>query len=430
MTRLNAVKKAAIALLAPLVLLVVVVLCAPIGWAFPASGDTKVQYQFQIIHSFGGPGDGASADGLVMDGAGNLYGASENGPDGGGTVFELTPGENSQWTETILHDFPVNDPSDGYNPIGRLAIDQAGNLYGATVFGGAHGHGTVYELSPGGNGEWTESIIWNFCSLPNCADAGSPLVAPTLGPGGSLYGTTVVIAYQLTPGSGGWTFNLLYTDTCNVYGCGLESSLTLHGGNLYGEENNGECCGQVYVLQPQPNGQWDLTVVYDFPNGTRESGSVPRGGLTFHDGGLYGDTAGGGSNCVKNGGCGTVFELTRGLKATTINEQVIWSFGGDAGAQGVNPGDSWVAFNKQGDLFGVTGLGGESGDGVVYGMKPQPNATWKYAVLHQFIGTDGVDPNAGLLIDSKDNLYGTTGGGGEYGYGVAFELSPTTQASK
>ena len=119
MTRLNAVKKSATILLAPLALLVVVALCAPIGWAFPASANTQtpkapdgppVQVQFQIIHSFGGPGDGVSAGGLVMDGMGNLYGVSDNGPDGGGTVFELTPGANGQWTETILHNFPTQRP--------------------------------------------------------------------------------------------------------------------------------------------------------------------------------------------------------------------------------------------------------------------------------------------------------------------------------
>ena len=207
-----------------------VVLCAPIGWAFPASANTQapkapdgppVQVQFQIIHSFGGPGDGLGGDGLVMDGMGNLYGVGGGGPDGGGTVFELTPGANGQWTETILHNFPQGDPSDGYDPIGRLVIDEAGNLYGVTVFGGDGQYcppfdscGTVYEVSPGANGVWTESILYNFCSLPDCADGGSPLVAPTLGPGGSLYGVASWAAYQLTPGSGGWTFTLLYT-FCN-----------------------------------------------------------------------------------------------------------------------------------------------------------------------------------------------------------------------
>jgi len=407
----------------PLILTVVCGLSPPPG--------AQAQYQFQIIHSFGGPGDGVSADGLVMDGAGNLYGVSDGGPDDGGTVFELSPSANGQWTEAILHNFPDGDPSDGSGPIGRLAIDEAGNLYGVTVFGGDGQYcyegdtcGTVYEVSPGANGEWTESILYNFCSLPDCADGIHPLYAPTLGPGGSLYGAAGQIAFQLMPGSNGWTYNLLYTFSCNGE-CAVTSYLTLDGkGNLYGEEN-WECCGRVFALEPGQNGLWTEVDILDFSG---LNGSQPIGGLTFHGGGLYGVTKFGGSKCANVGGCGTVFELTRGEGNNIVNEQVIWSFGGDGGAQGINP-STWVAFNKQGDLFGVTGLGGDGENGVVYGMRQRPNGTWEYAVLHAFDGADGVDPNAGLLIDSKGNLYGTTGAGGQYGYGVAFELSPVTQAN-
>lgn len=182
MTRLNAVKKAATILLAPLALLIVVALCAPVGWVLPASAEDQtskmpngppVQVQFQIVHAFGGPGDGIGpGGGMVMDSKGNLYGTTEGGGTYGyGTVYQLSPGANGQWTETILHSFPYRDTSDGWNPVG-LIVDEAGNLYGTTVFGGANDDGTVFELSPGANGVWTESILWNFCSLPACADGG------------------------------------------------------------------------------------------------------------------------------------------------------------------------------------------------------------------------------------------------------------------
>ena len=197
---------------------------------------------------------------------------------------------------------------------------------------------------------------------------------------------------------------------------------------MYGEGGNGECCGLVFVLQPEANGQWNQIVLYDFPaNG--KNGGGPNGGLTFHDGGLYGVTLGGG-DCVQTGGCGTVFELTRG-SGNSINEQVAWNFGGEDGAQGALPSVG-VAFNKQGDLFGTTGEGGSPSCecGVVYGMKPQGNGKWGYAVLHTFNGTDGYLPDSSLTIDSKGDLLGTTGGGGQYGGGVAFELSPVKQAGK
>jgi uncharacterized repeat protein (TIGR03803 family) len=88
-----------------------------------------------------------------------------------------------------------------------------------------------------------------------------------------------------------------------------------------------------------------------------------------------------------------------------------------------------VAFNKQGDLFGVTGLGGDGEAGVVYGMKPQQNGKWEYAVLHAFDGSDGFDPDGGLAIDGNGDLFGTTASGGQYGNGVVFELSPLKPAN-
>jgi len=421
-----------------------------IGWAFSASAKDQAQkvpdgppaqVQFQIVHAFGAAGDGVGPGGLVMDSNGNLYGTTESGGAYGyGTVYELMPGAGGEWTETILYNFPGGPPG-GYEPLG-LVIDGAGNLYGVTQYGGANGDGTVYELSPGANGVWTESILYNFCSLPGCADGVFPTSPPTLGPGGSLYGIAGTVAFQLTPGSGGWMLNVLYTFCENKdcpTGSNPSSGLTLDAmGNLYGETAiGGQCglinplgCGVAYALHEQANGQWEEFVLHEFQEESVEDGGGPNGGLTFHDGGLYGVTLGGGDLCVPTGGCGTVFDLTHG-SGQMVNEQIVWNFGGEDGALGALAAGG-VAFDRQGNLFGVTGEGGSSscGCGVVYGMKPQGNGKWGYAVLHTFNGTDGYLPDGGLTIDSKGDLFGTTGGGGEYGYGVAFELSPTTQASK
>jgi uncharacterized repeat protein (TIGR03803 family) len=225
-------------------------LLPPAGAQAPKVPDgPPIQVQFQILHSFGAPGDGDGPGGMVMDSKGNLYGTTGNGGDsqycnlleGCGTVFELTPSGNGQWTETILHSFAGGSP-DGRDPLGRLVIDGAGNLYGTTVFGGDGQYcpgfdgdcGTVYEVSPGANGVWTESILWDFCSQPSCADGIEPTVGPTLGPGGSLYGVAAYAAYQLTPSSGEWTISVLYT-FCNIgpncpTGSQPSGSLTLDAG--------------------------------------------------------------------------------------------------------------------------------------------------------------------------------------------------------
>ncbi len=57
-------------------------------------------------------------------------------------------------------------------------------------------------------------------------------------------------------------------------------------------------------------------------------------------------------------------------------------------------------------------------------MTPSGNGRWKYTVLHRFSGPDGVGPEAGVTVDKKGNIYGTTTQGGSGYYGVVFEITP------
>jgi len=377
---------------------------------------------------------------MVFDQSGNLYGVTKvGGADDIGTVFELTPTGNGQWTEQVLHSFS-GGPADGVFPTG-VVIDEKDDLYGTTVQGGVNEDGTVFELSPGTNGQWTESIIWNFCSLPGCADGRVPNAPPTLGSGGVPYGAAGDTAFELMPTSDGWTLTPLYT-FCSLPNCtdgeGPFGSLALDAqGNLYGETANGgiaqECdypgCGVVYVLHPEPTVPWNEMVLLDF--GGNKKGIGPSGGGTLHDDALYGATQDGGEFGCHSFGCGTVFELTRYLAISTgAYEQLLHQFGANE-ARGINP-IAAVEFDARGDMFGVTGGGGSPSCncGTVYGMKPQSNGKWAFAVLHAFVGTDGLIPTSALTLDSQGNIYGTTQAGGPYGGGTVFELSPTTQASK
>ena len=311
--------------------------------------SAQVQYQFQLLHGFGGSGDGVGPEGqLALDAKGNLYGAAlGGGANEDGVIYELSPEANEQWTETILYSFcSLPQCADGAWPTG-VVMDGAGNLYGTTTIGGVTsqcvvgGCGVAFELSPGTNGQWTESTLWTFCSLPNCADGGEPLFPPTLGPGGVLYGVDKVAVFQLTPGTP-WTFSILHT-FCSQPNCadGTEpgGNLTLdEKGNLYGASGGApsRCslvgCGQVFSLHPQANGQWNETVLYIFPGG--DGGNGPSE-VTLHDHHIFGPTGAGGSpDCF--GGCGTVFELSRGFAQTGLSEQVLHDFAGN-GAQGVAP---------------------------------------------------------------------------------------------
>src|SRR5450755_4507403 len=57
-------------------------------------------------------------------------------------------------------------------------------------------------------------------------------------------------------------------------------------------------------------------------------------------------------------------------------------------------------------------------------------AAVKYKTLHRFKGrTDGHQPYAGVTFDKDGNLYGTTSIGGDYNRGTVFQLTPNEDGS-
>jgi uncharacterized repeat protein (TIGR03803 family) len=135
----------------------------------------------KVIYSFTSAVGGSSPIGsLLFDGTGNLYGVATF------IVFELTPGD-AGWTEKTLHTFAGG--KDGAYPFAGLTWGKAGNLYGTTRTGGDH-HGTVFELTPGPNGTWTETVLHSFGE--SARDGTSPYYgALVLDAAGNLYGTTL-----------------------------------------------------------------------------------------------------------------------------------------------------------------------------------------------------------------------------------------------
>jgi uncharacterized repeat protein (TIGR03803 family) len=113
---------------------------------------------------------------------------------------------------------------------------------------------------------------------------------------------------------------------------------------------------------------------------------------------------------------GTVFELSG------KNETVLYSFAG--GSDGAHP-IAGLAEDTAGNLYGTTSQGGTSGNGTVFELAAPKTkgGTWTESVLYSFgTGTDGANPVGGVSLDSAGNLYGTTSAGGEYGYGIVFQL--------
>lgn len=107
--------------------------------------------------------------------------------------------------------------------------------------------------------------------------------------------------------------------------------------------------------------------------------------------------------------------------AVQPREHVLYSFGGPPPACG-SPSAPLVA-DAAGNLYGTAWGGGNDKDGCVFELSPGDKG-WQYTLVYSFSGTDGANPRSALVFDRLGNLYGTAGGG-DYGGGTAFELSPS-----
>jgi uncharacterized repeat protein (TIGR03803 family) len=223
-----------------------------------------------VLHSFTGGSDGCHPVGVVLDASGTLFGVAGEGgsgscSNGDGVVFKVDTAGNF----SVLYTF---GGLDGADPDSILLIDSAGNLYGTTGYGGSskactYGCGTVFELTPTGQ----ESVLYNFCSLKDCADGEYPGVGPLVrDSNGTIYGTTTE-------------------------------------GGAHPNCNNQLACGVVFMLDRAGT----ETVLHSFTGAA--DGAFPYGGVIMDASGvLYGSTwQGGDANCSFNeeSGCGVMFTI-------------------------------------------------------------------------------------------------------------------------
>jgi uncharacterized repeat protein (TIGR03803 family) len=278
------------------------------------------------IYTFSGFGNGYYPNGsLVADGAGNLYGTTnEGGAHNVGTVYELSPPTltGGAWTESVLYSFGTNH-SDGSYPQGGLILDPKGNLYGTTSQGGAgsgSGYGTVFQLlkPSSSGGSWTERVVHHFSG----ADGFDP-VASLLLYKGDLYGTTRGggaysggEVFQIAQPGGNAVETVLYSFVREgIDGSDPRAALVVDGaGNLYSTDDVGGAynAGVVYKIAPPslPGGSWTYSVLYSFTGGA--DGAYPAAPVLLRNGALYGLTSQGGDErcfAAVAFGCGTVFAV-------------------------------------------------------------------------------------------------------------------------
>ncbi len=402
---------------------------ALVAIAFTLTTAAAAQYSETILHDFTDSGDGdAPVGNVVFDAAGNLYGATlGGGANHQGTIYEISPSSG----ESILYSFI--GPLDGKSPNGGLIMDGAGNLFGTAFVGGPNANGLVFELSPSGNGGWTQKVLHYF---QGGTDGSEPLASLAFDSKGSLYGTTfgggannLGSVFRLSLTAKGWAEKVIYSFTGGSDGANPRANVTLDAaGNIYGtasiggSKTNTICvdlggCGTVFRLSPV-NG-WHLAPIYTF-EGPR--GAYPDAGLTFDAAGnLYGTTALGGS-CVSSTGCGTAFELvptSQGAWKHIILHNFTGFTDGASPQAGLTP-------DSAGDLFGATAEGGPRNlvGGTVFELSPSSSG-WTFSTLYQFgAPNDGSGPSGGIILDASGNLYGSTGGGGTSFDGTVYEISP------
>ena len=331
-----------------------------------------------IVHAFIGGAEGASPyDGVIGDGAGNLYGTTWQGGDvpcffdsegGCGTVFMVDASGNL----LTLHRFS-GPPTDGALPNGPLTQDAAGNLYGTTGSGGNGGHpagyGTVFKLDAAGN----ETVLHHF----------------TGGEGGA------------GPAGG-----VLRDSQGNLYGVTEYGGLPPGGPNGY---------GTVFRLEPDGT----FTTLHRFAADGSEGKGLQTGLVQDAAGNLYGVTSGEFSGGI---GGGTVFRIDSAGVFTTLHD-----FSTDSVAE--DPRGPLMR-DAAGNLYGVTRVGGDEDGGTIFRLDPAGELN----IMHEFGRTDplggfpvsdapgGTFPHAGLVGDPAGTVYGTTWSGGDSRMGIVYQF--------
>jgi hypothetical protein len=421
------------------------------------------EWKEQVLYSFQGGTDGATPVGsIVIDAAGNLYGATTQGGSQScnatgqcGTVFQLSPPPkpNDPWVETILHVFKGKAFGDGDTPVGGLTVDEAGNLYGSTGYGGTGncqlqgilvGCGTVFELSPPSQsgGSWTETVLYSFRTSEEGYIPEGDLVFDR---SGNLYGATYFgggfgtscnnyyqycgAIFELSPpteGGSAWTEKLLHAfsgtgpdavgDGANPNGSlVLDSFGDLYGTTYFGGSALGRCgggaggigCGSVFVLRPPTSGyQWSEQILYrfDVPHGIN-----PGAGLALDESGnLFGTTVFGAQRY------GAAFELQRpGAERENWTEYVLYTFNdGNDGGSPMSP----VTFGEGGSMYLTTSSSsGSHNGGTLLNLMPAAIAGHSLQAenVYDFEGHgDGAYPAAKLVFDQAGTIYSTTTEGG------------------
>ena len=402
------------------------------------SGSTATSAALTTLVNFNGSNGAFPYAGVIADAAGDLFGTTQDGGANGiGTVFEIakTGGGYASTPTTLVSFGGLN----GAYPYGGLIADAAGDLFGTTlgggpqwvagILGGNGGNGTVFEIAKtagGYAGTPTTLVSFNGSNGQNpqavglIADAAGDLFGTTLTGGANGPGTVFEIAYT----GGGYAS----TPTTLVSFNGSNGAWPVAGliadaaGDLLGTTSTGGANGIGTVFEITYTGGSYASTPTILVNFSGTDGAKPFGVLVADAAGdLFGTTYQGGPQWVggilggSNPVYGTVFEIVKTAGGYASTPTTLVSFNGSNGA---NP-QAGLIIDAAGNLFGTTtGTVFEIAyTGGVYASTP--------TTLASFNGANGAYSTAGLTADAAGNLFGTTQAGGAGGAGTVFELTGT-----
>jgi hypothetical protein len=297
--------------------------------------STSCPWKITVLHQFSGGVDGAlpGYGDLTFDSSGNIYGTAGYGGGNGvcaggcGVVFELV--RTSGWSESVLYSF--TGQADGGNPAGGVIFDNSGSLLGTTLYGGYYdpqgfaGAGVIFKLTRSGSG-WTESVPYMFHD--SSGDGALPYASLTLGPSGTIYGTTA------SGGIGNCNFSLFQgcgtvfeafgrmafgsfpnVNLAEPYISGPFAPVSFDpaghmNGTTWGDGVNGS--GNVFQLT-YFEGDWMYSSLHDFSGGS--DGGFPASNVVIDaHGNYYGTASAGGSQNIctipNRPGCGVIWQIT------------------------------------------------------------------------------------------------------------------------
>jgi uncharacterized repeat protein (TIGR03803 family) len=248
-------------------------------------------------------------------------------------------------------------------------------------------------------------------------DGSEPLLGPPvqgidgnlygIADGGGSYGCGTV--FKITTGG---TLTTLFNFQNDDDGCNPDAGLALAAnGDIYGSTTNAGSDGGGTVFRVAPAGTLTTVHGFNYVQGANTNSALVQG----TDGNFYGTTVNG-ANGGCNSGCGSIFKMTSGGALTELHE---FDF-----TDGWDPKDAALIQATDGNFYGTTAGGGSSSScahncGTVFKISPGG----AFATLHNFDGSSGSTPFAGLVQAADGNLYGTTNQGGAHSDGTVFKIT-------